>query len=806
MATMVRDALHGLRAGRGTTTLAFAIFTLAIAAGTVTYSVVDTVAFRRLPYGDADRLIAIPRLDRLGGFSPASPQDYFAWSGRLEAVEMLGMYRNNIVQALERGGPPERLSVARVTANFFDVLRVRPAAGRLFGPEHDMAGGDAVIVLSHALWVRGFAADPNAIGQTVTLGKTPRQIVGVLEPGVAYPVGLEPATDAYIPTVATAAERSDDAPGRTYNAFVVGRLRPGATVAQAQQQVDAINAARQHGDKAADRLHVPQPLLDYVVGPAKSWLVLVLAGVGCVLLVACVNVASLFLTRATARMRELATREVLGASRRRIAATLLLEGLLLSVTAGLAGVGIALWAIEIVKTALPAGLARASMIALDARVLTVCGVVVIVCGAAFASAPAWLAARVDLWGATRATSGSVIGGRGRARSLRLFLIGETAFVSALLVATALVVTSFVLITTFDLGFDRRNVMAFGVQKSLRDVPEADRPATSAAFRADLLQRIKSLPGVASAAMISLGLPFVSGSSSYSVGLPGQSGQAGGPMFAIREITPEYFDTMGLQLIRGRAIQASDRAGTPSVGLINDTAARQFFANEEPLGKTLTFRGPVVIVGVIRSVRNFGPEVAAQPELYIALDQSSGNSGDLVSDLVVRTAVPAPDLAATVRDAARVTVGTGDVFEARFLEEAYARRNAGRRFNATLMTMFGGIALVIAAIGIYGTFAFVVAQDVRAIGLRLALGATPGGVRRLILGEAMRRVGVGIATGLAVAWTVSSWFASVVFGVTPTNPTIYLLVAVVVAAVALVAALVPALRASRLDPLIALKSE
>ena len=243
-----------------------------------------------------------------------------------------------------------------------------------------------------------------------------------------------------------------------------------------------------------------------------------------------------------------------------------------------------------------------------------------------------------------------------------------------------------------------------------------------------------------------------------------------------------------------------------MGLINDTAARQFFPNEEPLGKTLTFRGPVVIVGIVRSVRNFGPEVAAQPELYVALDQSSGDSSDLGGDLVVRTAVPAADLAAAIRDAARMAVGSGDVFEARFLEQAYARRNAGRRFNATLMSVFGGIALVIGAIGIYGTLAFVVAQDVRAIGLRLALGATPGGVRRLILGDAMRRVGAGIAVGLAAAWAASNWFTSLVFGVAPTSPAIYLVVAAVIAAVALVAALVPALRASRLDPLTALKSE
>jgi predicted permease len=428
---MLRDAIRGLRAARGTTLLAFAIFTLAIAAGTVTFSVVDTIAFRRLPYGEADRLIAIPRLDRLGGFSPAAPQDYFAWSGRLDAVEALGMYRNNIVQPLQRsGGAAERLSVARVTANFFDLLRVRPAAGRLFGPEHDVAGGDAVIVLSHELWVRAFAADPDAIGQTVMIDKTPRQIVGVLEAGVTYPAGREPATDAYIPTVATAAERSDSSPGRTFNAYVVGRLRPGGTVAQAQQQVDGVNVTRQGGDRAAARSHVAQPLLDYVIGPAKSWLLLVLAGVGCVLLVACVNVASLLLARATVRMREFATREVLGASRRQITVTLMLEGLLLTVAAGIAGIGLAVWAIEIVKAALPEGLARASMVTLDVRVLAVSSLTVMACGVAFASAPAWLASRVDLYAATRTGRGSVIGGHRRTRSLRMFLIGETAFVSA----------------------------------------------------------------------------------------------------------------------------------------------------------------------------------------------------------------------------------------------------------------------------------------------------------------------------------------------------------------------------------------
>jgi predicted permease len=803
MATILRDALRGLRSARGTNLLGFGLFALAIAVGTVTFSVVDAIALRRLPFPEADRLIAIPRLDRLGSLSPAAPQDYFAWLNGMTSVESLGMYRNNIAQDMQVGDARVRLSVARITANFFSVLRVRPVAGQLFEPAHDVAGGDAVVVLSHALWVRVFSASPSVVGQMITLGATPRRIVGVLEAAATYPVGIEPATDAYIPTIATAQERSDASGGRTFNAYVVGRLRPGATVEQAQHQVDAIDADPRSSAQAADRIHVVQPLLDYVIGPAQSWLLLALAAVACVVLVACVNVAGLFLARAMVRMRELATREILGASRRQIAVTLLVEGLLLSLAAGLAGVGLAAWGVGIVKAALPAGLARASAIALDARVLSASGIVVIVCGVVFASAPAWMASRLDLFTATRA-GGGAIGGRARTRALRAFLVGETAFVSALLVATMLAVTSFVLITTSDLGFDRHNVMAFGVQKSLDAMPEGDRLAAGVTFRAELIARVSAIPGVTSAVMIKLGVPFVGGSSQYAVGLPDQP--SGGPMFALREVTPGYFATMGLRLVRGRAIAESDRAGTPRVAVINEIAAQQFFPGQDPLNKTLTFRGPLVIIGVVRAVRNFGPEVAPQPELYVSLDQSSGIRGDAGGDLVVRSAVPMAGLAPRVRQAAVTAVGAGEVFQARFLDEAFARRTAGRRFNAAVMAVFGAIALIVGAIGIYGTVTFVVAQDVRAIGLRLALGAAPGNIRRMVLADALRRVGAGIVIGLAAAWSTAGWLRSVVFGVQPTHPAIYAAVATLLAVVACAAALLPAVRASRLDPLAALRRD
>ena len=271
-----------------------------------------------------------------------------------------------------------------MTANFFDVLRARPTLGSLFTPEHDRAGNDAVIVLGYGFWTRAFGADRGVIGPSVAIGPATRQVIGVLQPEVTFPIGFDPATDAYVPSIATDAERTDASPGRTYNASIMARLRDGATVAQAQIQIDAIDKSR----GAASRTHRVLPLLDWVVGDARSWLLLVLASVGCVLLVACVNVASLLLARATVRARELATREVLGASRSYMVASLMLEGLLLAILSGAAGIAVSAWGLGMVKTLLPAGLARASTIALDTRVLGVSLAVVVLCGLAFSAAPA----------------------------------------------------------------------------------------------------------------------------------------------------------------------------------------------------------------------------------------------------------------------------------------------------------------------------------------------------------------------------------------------------------------------------------
>lgn len=813
LATDLHAAWRGLIAGRGTTALAFAILTLSIAAGTVTFSIVDTVALRPLPFTSPESLVAVSMVSDVNGrTTPAAPQDYLAWRARgITAFEAMAAALPGRQLRLE-GNDNESFRSRRITSNLFDVLGVHPFAGRFFSPEHEQPGYDGVAVLSHDLWIQRFGGDPGVIGRQVTFidvgnQRATREIIGVLPPGVTYPITAgqqEPA--AYVPFIPTEAEQSY-AGGRSLSSWVVGRLRAGVTLQEAHTEIEHVTAAIDTFPQVrSDRIAV-MSLHDRVVGPAKSWMLLALAAVGLVLLVACVNVASLLLARATVRLKELATREALGASRARLARGFLFEGLILSIAAAVAAVAISFWGISFAKSQLPAELARTDTIGVDARVLLVSVTVSILCGLAFASAPAWLASRSHLAALTKA-GGAVIGGRRSARTLSAFLIAETAFVSLLLVATTLVTASFVIVTTMDLGFDRRNVMSIEHRKSFVQVPEADRHVAAAAFRADLLERVRAVPGVTSAALATLGgAPLSGGRVKYSLDIPGLGETPREDMLETRAVTAGYFETLGQQLLAGRTFDTSDRAGAPFVAIINDEAQRRFFPDRDPVGQVVTFQGrPTTIVGVLRSMRLDGPEADVQPELYVPIDQPFFRSSISSGTLVVRTAGPAPAAVHAIRGAMRPVLDGAEPSQTSFIDDSFRLLTASRRLNASVMTFFGLVAIVVGAMGVYGTMAFVVAQQVRAIGLRMALGASTSHVMRTVLLDAVRHVATGIAIGLAGAWAVSGVFASLVFGVTTTEVGVYLAVAGLVALVSLAAAFVPAIRAARVDPLIALRSE
>jgi predicted permease len=809
----LREAVRGLRAGKGTIALAFAILTLTLAAGTVTFSVVDAVALRPLPFANPEGLIAIARPPQRGGmFLAASPQNYFSLREGTRSFERLAAAWGGTTSTLVQGETTHEVLVARTTADLFDVLGVRPILGRTFRSDEETPGRDGVVILGHGLWVRSFNSDPAVIGRQLILGqrqsKATYEIVGVLPAGVSFPItaSTQPV-EVFRPYVAAPSERDQSTGSRGYGLHIVGRLRPGVTVEQARIDVARVTASLRSAYPqiaASGDATLVLPLLDRVVGRAKSWLILLLAAVGCVVLVGCVNAASLLLARVTVRSREFATRAALGASRSHIARTLLAEGLLLTCASTAAALGLSVWGIAFAKANLPPDIVRTSSIATDARVLVASFAAALLCGLFAGGVPAWRIVRSDLIGQLKA-GGGVVSGRRQTRMLGAFLSAEVAFVTVLLVATTLVVTTFVLITTADLGIDRRNVMTIRVSKSLPGVSREARHAATQEFFRDVLDRAQAVPGVLHVAMIAGGsAPLGGGSTRYSLIIPGVGDLQGDESLETRRVSSDYFAAMGVSLLKGRAFTEGDRTDSPPVAIVNDLAARRYFPGRDPVGQTVTFQNRETrIVGVAENVRLDGPEGDLRTELYIPMAQEpTGADGDLV----VRTATSAPLLASSVRDAIRPAMAGRVVSEARFVDDAFRRLTAARRFNAGLMSIFGALAMIIGAIGIYGTMAFVVVQQTRAIGLRMALGASQSDVLRSVLRESLWRVVVGVTIGVVVARSVANVFTSLVFGVQTTSVAVYVGVAAGMAAMAVLAALVPARRAARLDPLVALRAD
>lgn len=792
---ILTNTLHGWRCARGTLALAFAILALAMTASTVTFSVVDAVALRPLPYASPEQLIGVttpgPRADLL---VPISPGDFLALQERGQAFTAVAASRPAPPLRLADGADVETLVTRSASVNLFDALGVAPAAGRLFAPADERAGGPRAALISHELWTRRFRANRDVIGTTVTFGQEPVQIIGVLPARVWHPMELNPPA-IYVAYVPTDAERANT---RTRSMAVIARLRSGVSIEQARADVGRV-------------LTIPAtvlPLQDQVVGTAsRRWLMLLLAAVTLILLIANVNVATLLLARATMRGKEFAIRASLGESRRTLAAGLLLEGLLLALCAGATAVVLSVWGVEAARAILPAGLlTRVSTIAVDGRILWISLGAAACSAVVFGTAPAWLATRASLMAVMNASGGPVIGGRTIDRSLAGFLVSQVTVVCILLVAATLVVRSFVQVVTADLGFDRQNIATIEYMRTPAAGSDAAGRIERATLRAELLARAKSVPGVIDAAIsVNASVPLSGMSVRYSLVIPGFGEALGGDMPETRMITPEYFGVMGMELLSGRLPGPDDHAGAPSVMLINDVAARRFFPNRDPVGQTVTFRDATTIVGVLRSVHFEGPEGNVRPEMYVPVDQQRLLSPRDIGTVVIRTRRSPHQVAAAVREAIRPVLGV-EPGNPQVVDDMFRRLTAGRRFNAAVMAVLGLLGMALGIAGVYGTIQFLVTRKVREIGLRLALGASQTRIMRSVLSIALRRVALGTLLGLTVAWGISGAFQSLVFGITPTDPGTYLQVAGIIALVGTFAALLPAVRAAGLDPVETLRRE
>jgi putative ABC transport system permease protein len=802
METLIQDVRYGVRMMRkrpGFTAVVVLTLALGIGANTAIFSVVNAVLLRPLPYRNAERLVWVGGNIR-GGTNGASvsPPDYLDYRAQNTVFEEFAASTSvpNAVN-LTGAGEPERLTGSRVTANYFRAFGVEPALGRAFGAEEERAGPAPVAVLSDGLWKRRFGGDPSVVGKTLTLDGKAVTVVGIAPPEFQYPAGAE----LWLPL------DSDDPDMKIRPAHFlrpIGLLKPGVTIEQARAETDLIARRLEElypeSNKGWSLTLIP--LQEQVVGDVRTSLWVLLGAVGFVLLIACANVSNLMLARAAARRRELALRTALGASRWRVARQQLTESVLLALAGGALGLLLAWWGVDVLAALGAGDIPRTRDIGVDGRVLAFTAALSVLTGLAFGLLPALRASRPDLnevlKDAGRGTSGP---GRGRVRAA--LVVSEIALALTLLAGAGLLVKSFVGLRRVNPGFDPANVLTLRI-----DLARARyaKPEQAAAFFGELQRRVAALPGVEAAGMVTE-LPL-SGQPNdmyfYVAGRPPQT--ADQKVTAdFRRVNQDYFRAMRIPLLRGRGFTEQEVAGAAGVVVVNETLARNFFPDEDPLGKHLVIdfgkAEEFEIVGVAGDVRHRSLEGEVYQMMYLPTLRVGR------TNLVVRTTSPDPlALASAVRGEVAAVDRDQPVSAVRTMEEVVSGSVAQQRFRTLLLAAFAGVALLLAGVGIYGVIAYSVTHRTHEIGIRMALGAGAADILKMVVGQGMALALAGVAVGLLAALALTRVLSSLLFGVTATDAATFAAVSLLIAAVALLACLVPARRATKVDPMVALRYE
>ncbi|MEY2508474.1 MAG: hypothetical protein QOH01_2803 [Verrucomicrobiota bacterium] len=796
----LRYALRQLIKAPSFTAVAIITLALGIGACTAIFSVVNVVLLRPLNYPQPDRIVSIreTNLPQFPEFSVAPP-NYLDWEKQTKSYEYLAAYSGTRVN-LTGNGEPQQLLALKATAHYFDVYGDKPFLGRLLLPEEDAPGKNHVVVLSYGFWQRVFGGDHAVVGRSIELNGEPYTVVGVAAP----PLGQSSKVEAWIPMAFKPEETANDARGGHY-INVVGRLRSGVTVAQAKAELEllATQLARQYPDSNKGWGIFMMPIQDAIVRDVKPVLYTLLGAVACVLLIACANLANLLLARATARSREISIRAALGAGRARLVRQFLTESVVLAVCGGVAGVILARWGLDALLALAPSSLPRMSEIHLDSGVLLFSLALSVVTGVVFGIAPALLAARSDVNEALKqGTRGSTEGGvRGRLRSALVVI--EVTFALVLLGGAGLLARSFIQLANVDPGFIPENATL--LQLSLPQ-KKYSKPEQQTAFADALLERLKNLPGV-QAVGVTHSMPLV-GDYVLSFNIEGRPhiDPADLPSTNYYTVTPDYFRAMGIRLVRGRVFTPQDDAKAARVAIINETMARQFFPNEDPIGKRINItNGPDAwreIIGIVGDIKQYGVDKATSAQAYEPFAQVPFSS----LNVVIRTKGSPAALLGSLRPAVYAIDKDQPVGIIRPLEEIMAESIARQRFAMLLLTVFSGVALVIAAVGIYGVMAYNVVQRTGEFGIRMALGAQQGDVLRLVFVQGGKLIGLGLLIGLLATLAASRAMGSMLFNTSAYDPLTLGTITVVLAAVALVACFFPASRATKVNPIDALRAE
>ena len=810
LAQDARFALRLLARRPGLTAAIVATLALGIGATTAVFSLVHAVVLRPLAYEEPERLVQVYETGlRSGGEADwVAMPNFRDWRAGTRVFAEMSAYRYGLM-TLVGGEGAETMLGLEATDRLFGVLRVRPLLGRTFLPGEDLPGRPPVAVLGYSLWRRRFGADPQAVGRTVRIDGTSYSIVGVMPASFRFPNAIpgEMAIpiDLWIPMRA-----SGDLEDRgSHNFWTVARLAEGTSLEQARSATATVadNLARQYPETNKDLGVTVKPLQDYVTGAVRPALMVMLGAVALVLLLTCTNIATLLLSRAEARRREMAVRHALGATWGRLVRQTLTESLLLAVAGALAGLAVAHAGTRLLVRFGPPAIPRLDQTSVDTPVLLFAAAMTVGVGILFGLAPALVGARAGAQGALREASARVSAGL-RSRWVRQALVaGQLSLAVMLLIGAGLLLRSFLRVAGLNPGFHALTVMSALV--SLSPIRYAD-PAKQAAFFDDAVREIESLPGVVSAAVTdSLPLTGINDQGGFLVeGRPDPRPGEDGPQANRPRVSSRYFDTMGIRLLAGRLFDERDRAGAHTVAIVSALAARTYWPGVNPLGKRLAAdwneRGPVwrEIIGVVESTRHFGLEAPQKAEVYLP----HGQAPSPFMMLVVRTR---GDPAGVV-PAVRARIAALDPEQAAYgfqtMEDLLQTSGSRRRFQTALVSAFAALAVLLAAVGVYGVMAHRVAQRNHEIGVRLALGARPADVVALVLASGLRLALAGTAVGLAGAAALSRTLASLLFGVSPLDPATYAVVAGVLMLVAAVSAYVPSRGAGRVDPLVTLRDE
>ncbi|HXM33400.1 MAG TPA: ABC transporter permease [Chthoniobacterales bacterium] len=802
---MIRDlkfAFRQLLKSPGFTAATVTTLALGIGANAAIFSVVNSVLLRPLPYKEPDQIWMLLATHQSADLDSGliSMADYLDYKEQATAFEQLAAF-TSVSRDLTGGGEPERIQLGVVSHDLFPALGVAPALGRIFSPEEDRPAAERVAILSHEIWQRRFGSDPGLIGRAISIGDVPYVVIGIMPPGFRV---AQIAADIW-----TAARGASPRDYRIFN--LVGRPKAGVRIEQAQSEMSALAArlAQQYPETNAGLGLRLLPLREYLVGDVRIALLVLLGAVALVLLIACANVANLLLVRAISRQREIAIRTALGASRGRLMKQLVTEGLVLAGIGGAFGLLLSLGAISGLKNFLPADLPRLAEVRADWRVLTFCAGTTLLTGVIFGLLPALRITKQNLNDSLKGRGRGNSAGKTERRFRSALAIAELALAMILMAGAGLLIQSFIHLQQVDPGFNTRNLLTMQVSLPRSRYADDNRRA---AFFAELISRLEKLPGVETAAATLqaplIGLDVDKSTFTIKGAPPHATGQE--PAAPLHVVTPEYFRTMNIPLRSGRALTERDDRNAPGVVIINEAMARRYWPNESPVGRQLKLGlaflpGDAMereIIGVVGNVRHFGLALNEEPQMYIPHRQSPWPE----MTLVLRANPNVASLAAAARAQVSLMDRELPVAKVITMEQGLQDSVAQPRFRALLLGLFAALAVILGAIGLYSVMAYSVSQRTNEIGVRMALGANARDVMKMIFREGSSIVALGLIIGLAGALGLTRLLTSLLFGVGAGDPLTYAGISILLALVALLACYLPARRAMKVDPMVALRCE